>query len=58
MPDSVLAVFSNLLFIEKESVPSALLDRIIRLAAFQNPDFHRSQAMRLSRACGVLCRAA
>jgi superfamily II DNA or RNA helicase len=48
MPGSVLAVFSNMLFIEKESVPPALLDRIIRLAAFQNPDFYRSQAMRLS----------
>jgi superfamily II DNA or RNA helicase len=41
-------VLSNLLYIEKESVPPALLDRIIRLAAFQNPDFYRSQAMRLS----------
>jgi hypothetical protein len=48
MPGSVLAVFSHLLYIEKESVPPALLDRIIRLAAFQNPDFYRSQAMRLS----------
>ena len=48
MPGSVLAVFSNLLYIEKESVPPSLLDRIIRLAAFQNPDFYRSQAMRLS----------
>lgn len=48
MPVSVRAVFSNLLYVEKESVPPPLLDRMIRLAAFQNPDFYRTQAMRHS----------
>ena len=29
-------------------MPPALLNRLIRLAAFQNPEFYRAQAMRLS----------
>jgi hypothetical protein len=30
------------------SLPAAFLDRLIRLAAFQNPEFYSAQAMRLS----------
>jgi superfamily II DNA or RNA helicase len=32
----------------KEGLPSAMLNRLHRLAAFQNPEFYRAQAMRLS----------
>jgi hypothetical protein len=28
--------------------PSGMLDRLIRIAAFQNPEFYKAQAMRLS----------
>lgn len=48
LPLSVRAVLSNLVYIEKQSLPSAMLDRLIRIAAFQNPEFYRAQAMRLS----------
>jgi len=34
--------------VEKEGLPSAMLNRLHRLAAFQNPEFYRAQAMRLS----------
>src|SRR5437667_401076 len=48
MPPSVGLVVSNLVYIEKKDLPSALVDRLIRVAAFQNPEFYRAQAMRLS----------
>ncbi len=38
------------LFIEKDGIPSPLLNRIKRLAAFQNPEFYKRQSMRLSTA--------
>jgi superfamily II DNA or RNA helicase len=37
-----------LIYVEKEGLPSAMLNRLHRLAAFQNPEFYRAQAMRLS----------
>jgi hypothetical protein len=46
-PESVEIVRSNLLFIPKASLPEAMLNRIIRVAAFQNPEFYKAQAMRL-----------
>ena len=48
LPESVEIVRSNLLYIDKESLPSAMLNRLLRLAAFQNPEFYKAQAMRLS----------
>jgi len=41
-------VMSNLVYIEKKDLPSAMVDRLVRVAAFQNPEFYRAQAMRLS----------
>lgn len=48
MPSTVRIVVSNLVYIEKRDLPSAMLDRLIRVAAFQNPEFYKAQAMRLS----------
>jgi superfamily II DNA or RNA helicase len=48
VPAEIRAVLSNLLYLEKRNLPSGLINRLIRLAAFQNPDFYQSQAMRLS----------
>ncbi len=48
LPSSVKVVRANLLFVEKAGLPSSLVNRILRLAAFQNPDFYKAQAMRLS----------
>jgi len=47
LPQSVAAVLSQSLFIEKAGLPSALLNQLKRLAAFQNPEFYKKQAMRL-----------
>jgi len=48
LPNAVSIVLSNQVFIKKEGMPSILANRLIRLAAFQNPEFYRAQAMRLS----------
>lgn len=48
LPERVRVVRGNLLYVEKEQLPSAMINRLIRLAAFQNPEFYKAQAMRLS----------
>jgi superfamily II DNA or RNA helicase len=48
LPDYLNLIISNQIYIEKEGLPASLRNRIIRLAAFQNPEFYKSQAMRLS----------
>ncbi|MGC2657905.1 MAG: DEAD/DEAH box helicase family protein [Bryobacteraceae bacterium] len=47
LPVKVRIVRANCLFIEKLGLPEAMLDRLTRLAAFQNPEFYKAQAMRL-----------
>jgi superfamily II DNA or RNA helicase len=46
-PAQVQVVRSNLVYVEKTALPSAMLNRLLRLAAFQNPEFYKAQAMRL-----------
>ena len=48
LPAKVKVVRGNLIYVEKAGLPSAMLNRLLRLAAFQNPEFYRAQAMRLS----------
>lgn len=48
LPKSINIVLSNQIFIEKQNIPPALLNKLIRLAAFQNPEFYIAQSMRLS----------
>jgi superfamily II DNA or RNA helicase len=48
IPERVLMVRSNLLYVENKGLPPAILNRLLRLAAFQNPEFYKLQAMRLS----------
>jgi len=48
VPASVDLVLGNQLYITKGDLPPALINRLIRLAAFQNPEFYSAQAMRLS----------
>ncbi len=46
-PVQVQIVRANLLYVEKKDLPCAMLNRLLRLGAFQNPDFYKAQAMRL-----------
>ncbi len=48
LPPRVSINLGNLIYIEKKDLPDVFLDRLIRLAAFQNPEFYTAQAMRLS----------
>ncbi|MEA1053771.1 DEAD/DEAH box helicase, partial [Lamprobacter modestohalophilus] len=50
LPPHIRAASSQLLFVETAGLPSVLINQIKRLAAFQNPDFYKKQAMRLSTA--------
>lgn len=47
-PESLTVTLANLVYFEKAELPQPLANRLIRLAAFQNPEFYRAQAMRLS----------
>src|ERR1035441_7522752 len=46
-PAEVQIVRSNLVYVAKDGLPSAMLNRLLRLAAFQNPEFYKAQAIRL-----------
>ena len=48
MPESLKITLSNLIYFEKSQLPQALANRLIRLAAFQNPEFYKAQAMRFT----------
>ncbi|MDQ3666563.1 MAG: DEAD/DEAH box helicase family protein, partial [Acidobacteriota bacterium] len=48
LPPNISIKLGNLIYVEKKDLPDAFLDRLIRLAAFQNPEFYKTQAMRLS----------
>ena len=47
-PNTVKVVRANVLYIEKAGISSPALNSLKRLAAFRNPDFYKTQAMRLS----------
>ncbi|MGS5088001.1 TOTE conflict system archaeo-eukaryotic primase domain-containing protein [Hydrogenophaga sp. A37] len=48
MPLALTVTLANLIYFEKSALPQALANRLIRLAAFQNPEFYKAQAMRMS----------
>jgi superfamily II DNA or RNA helicase len=48
LPEKLSLVFGNQLYIAKDDLTPPLRNRLIRLAAFQNPEFYRAQAMRFS----------
>ncbi|MBM3999249.1 MAG: DUF559 domain-containing protein [Planctomycetes bacterium] len=46
-PKSLDMLLADQIYIAKASLTPALENRLVRLAAFQNPEFHKAQAMRL-----------
>ena len=48
LPQTVELVLGNQIYIAKEGLHPGLRNRLLRLAAFQNPEFYKAQAMRLS----------
>ncbi|MBI5098546.1 MAG: DEAD/DEAH box helicase family protein [Nitrospirae bacterium] len=59
LPSVINAVLATRVYIKKDGLPSPLLNKIKRLAAFQNPEFYKKQSMRLSTALTprVICCA-
>ena len=47
-PLVVEIVLGSMAFIPKAGLPTALINQIVRSAAFQNPEFYKTQKMRLS----------
>ena len=48
MPGEVHAVLANRVFLQEAGLPSQLLAQVKRLASFQNPEFYKKQALRMS----------
>lgn len=48
MPARLAVTLAGQIYVEKAGLPQSLANRLIRLAAFQNPEFYRAQAMRMS----------
>lgn len=48
LPKAIELVIGNQIYIAKEGLPPGLRNRLLRLAAFQNPEFYQAQALRLS----------
>ena len=48
LPTHLELVLGNQIYIAKEGLHPGLRNRLLRLAAFQNPEFYKAQAMRLS----------
>jgi superfamily II DNA or RNA helicase/very-short-patch-repair endonuclease len=47
LPETLGLTLGNEIYIPKEALPPAIRNRLLRLAAFQNPEFYKAQAMRL-----------
>lgn len=48
MPTKLELVLGDQIYVPKPDLPPSLRNALVRLAAFQNPEFYRAQAMRLS----------
>lgn len=48
LPEQINLVYGNQIYVPKVDLTPSLRNRLIHLAAFQNPEFYRAQAMRLS----------
>jgi hypothetical protein len=48
LPASIELVLGNQIYVPRSDLTPSLRNRLIRLAAFQNPEFYQAQAMRLS----------
>lgn len=47
LPLRIKIVVADGIYVDRTALPSSMVIRLLRLAAFQNPEFYRAQAMRL-----------
>lgn len=48
VPQTLELILGNQLNVANAELPPGLINRLLRVAAFQNPEFYKAQAMRLS----------
>ncbi len=48
LPERLKITLADGIYIDRLALPPAMVARLVRLAAFQNPEFYRAQAMRLT----------
>lgn len=48
LPDRVKITLADDIYLDRTALPSTMVARLIRLAAFQNPEFYQAQATRRS----------
>lgn len=46
VPTKINVTFADQIYIDRSGLPSKMITQLVRLAAFQNPEFYRAQAMR------------
>lgn len=47
IPQNIKVTVADQVYIDRTGLPSAMIAQLVRVAAFQNPEFYRAQAMRL-----------
>jgi hypothetical protein len=47
LPRCVNMVLADEVYVDRSELPPSMVTRLVRIAAFQNPEFYRAQAMRL-----------
>jgi hypothetical protein len=47
LPERIDVVLADQVYVDREGLPAPFVAQLVRLAAFQNPEFYRAQAMRL-----------
>ena len=47
LPKQLELTLGDQIYIEKDKLPPGLRNRLLRIAAFQNPEFYKAQSMRL-----------
>ena len=47
LPANIDLIIADQVYIDRHNLPPALIAKLLRIAAFQNPEFYRAQAMRL-----------
>ena len=47
IPKSIKVTIADQVYVDRSELPSPMIAQLVRLAAFQNPEFYRAQAMRL-----------
>ena len=48
VPAEIKIILKDQIYVPKRDLPALLRSRLVRLAAFQNPEFYKAQALRLS----------